>query len=191
MALELFLGAAFPASGSTGTLALYGVPFLLKEEDSGPGALDLQCLLPSFTSHFAPNEETQGRHCLGSPITPAGLFSHLLPGPGWPGLYAASRSAHLLPIACLESRPTCAAGGLTGLSALSSFLPPDWQLRDPPCLGQPRTSSPHGHPSHLSSLITSTKWASVFSRMFLKRKGSRAEWSGLTPPHLPFSCNIS
>lgn len=44
---------------------------------------------------------------------------------------------------------------------------------------------------YLSSLITSTKWASVFSLMFLNLKGRRADWSKLTPPHLPFSCNIS
>lgn len=46
-------------------------------------------------------------------------------------------------------------------------------------------------PSYLSSLITSTKWASVFSRMFLNLSGRRADWSRLTPAHLPFSCKIS
>lgn len=45
--------------------------------------------------------------------------------------------------------------------------------------------------SYLSSLITSTKWASVFSRMFLNLSGRRADWSKLTPAHLPFSCKIS
>ena len=45
--------------------------------------------------------------------------------------------------------------------------------------------------SYLSSLITSTKWASVFSRMFLNLSGRRADWSKLTPVHLPFSCKIS
>lgn len=44
--------------------------------------------------------------------------------------------------------------------------------------------------SYLSSLITSTKWASVFSRMFLNLSGRRADWSKLTPAHLPFSCKI-
>lgn len=46
-------------------------------------------------------------------------------------------------------------------------------------------------PSYLSSLITSTKWASVFSRMFLNLSGRRADWSKLTPAHRPFSCRIS
>lgn len=45
--------------------------------------------------------------------------------------------------------------------------------------------------AYLSSLITSTKWASVFSRMFLNLSGRRADWSKLTPAHLPFSCKIS
>lgn len=45
--------------------------------------------------------------------------------------------------------------------------------------------------SYLSSLMTSTKWASVFSRMFLNLSGRRADWSKLTPAHLPFSCKIS
>lgn len=47
------------------------------------------------------------------------------------------------------------------------------------------------HSPYLSSLITSTKWASVFSRMFLNLRGSRADWSRLTPPQRPFSCSIS
>lgn len=39
--------------------------------------------------------------------------------------------------------------------------------------------------------MTSTKWASVFSRMFLNLSGRRADWSKLTPAHRPFSCRIS
>lgn len=51
------------------------------------------------------------------------------------------------------------------------------------------------HPSpHLSSLITSTKWASLLSLKFLERRGMRAEWSipMAPPPHFfSFSWSIS
>lgn len=39
--------------------------------------------------------------------------------------------------------------------------------------------------------MTSTKWASVFSRMFLNLRGRSADWSRLTPTHRPFSWRIS
>lgn len=53
--------------------------------------------------------------------------------------------------------------------------------------------------AHLSSFITSTKCASLFSRKFLERSGRIAEWSLLPPPSavrlpaqlLSFSCSLS
>lgn len=49
--------------------------------------------------------------------------------------------------------------------------------------------------SNLSSLITSTKWASLLSLKFLERRGMSAEWSmPMAPPlhvFFSFSCSIS
>lgn len=48
---------------------------------------------------------------------------------------------------------------------------------------------------NLSSLITSTKWASLLSLKFLERRGMSAEWSmPMAPPlhvFFSFSCSIS